>query len=68
MHHRHHNRHNHRINHLTKLTMTKLFKTLYTVLYMYTQTASLKELWILVKLSTHVSGFSHLNMFFGIMT
>jgi len=52
MHHRHHNRHNHRINHLTKLTMTKLFKTLYTVLYMYTQTARFKEFGTLVVLSS----------------
>ena len=34
---------------------TKLFQTLYTVLFMYTQTACLKELRTL---------FSHLNMFF----
>ena len=34
----------------------------YTVLYMHTQTASLKELGTLVKLSTHVSVFCPLNI------
>ena len=44
--------------------MTKLFQTLYSMLYMYTQTASLKELGTLVKLPTHVSVFCNLDMFF----
>ena len=56
MHHRHH---------LSKLTTTKLFQTIYTVLYMYTHTASVKKIGTLVKQSTYVS-VSH--CFFVIMT
>ena len=51
MHHRHHNHHNHRIKIVpfNQADNDETFQTLYIVLYMYTQTAGLKELGTLVK-------------------
>jgi len=66
MHQRHHNHQNHCIKIVPfnqAVDNQTIPNTLYCVIYMYIHTARFKEFGTLVKQSTHVSVFCHLNMF-----